>query len=185
MPATLTYWNLSLNRIILFGYCMYTFQVTFSQLLRNRLVSFPRHWRVSWNVSLLFWPQIFIHLARELTCQAMISKNCDVASPISVTVVPHNSDGPLREARESAFFARPTGTYTLIREKRPKQWAEFPSGRWQMIFQRCEEIQTGRQSICIMQFSYRKDLPSLFKLVAPTVKYYTYTENKNGPSLPY
>jgi len=99
----------------------------------------------------------------------MISKNCDVASPISVTVVPHNSDGPLREARESAFFARPTGTYTLIRERRPEQWAEFPSG--QMIFQRCEEIQTGRQSICIMQFSHRKDSPSLFKLVAPTVKY--------------
>jgi len=60
----------------------------------------------------------------------MISKDCDVASPISITVVSHNSDGPLREARESAFFARLTGTYTPIQERRPEQRAEFPSGRW-------------------------------------------------------
>jgi len=110
----------------------------------------------------------------------MISKDCDVAGPISVTVVPHNSDGPLREARESAFFARSTGTYTLIRERRPEQRAEFPSERWRMIFQRCEEIRTGRQSICIMQFSHRKDSPSLFKFVAiaPTVKYYIHRKQE-------
>lgn len=44
---------------------------------------------------------------------------CDVADPVSTTsVVPHNSDRPLQEVRESAFFARPTGTYTPARGER-------------------------------------------------------------------